>query len=99
MRNEVIHRVETDPERASGGGPVVKESQPTRTHCREIMFEPECLTINQWFFGASGAQRETGWAVQPDLPEEASGNMSPGSAIVGADDDRRGAVSHHHEIH
>ena len=63
MRNEVIHRVEIGPKRASGGGPVVKEIQPTRMHCREIMFEAECLTINEWFFGAAGAEGETGWAV------------------------------------
>ena len=99
MRNEVVYRVEINPEPASGRGPVVKEIQPTRTHCREIMFKPECLTVNEWFCGAAGAKGEAGRTVQPDLSEEGPGNMSPGCPIVGADNYRSCAIAHHHEIH
>jgi hypothetical protein len=49
--------------------------------------------------GATGGKCEPRLASETDLAEEVTGNPSAGSEIIGAEDNRCGAVTHHYKIH
>ena len=94
----MVYRVDIGPERARGRNSVIEELWSATPDCREIVFKLEGPAFDEGFVRAASVKSEARLTAEAYLAEEVARNTRTGSGIVDPYDDRRGTVSHHHEI-
>src|SRR5258708_37777060 len=99
MRNDMIDGLDTDPKCARGLGSTIEQFGTAGPHRLKVVLEIDRPSLGKWLVGAAGGECESGSPAETDLTEEIIRNTRARSGIIGTDDDRCGAVAHHHEIY
>src|ERR1700722_19715352 len=99
MRNDVIDGLDTDPKCARGLGSTIEQFGTAGPHRLKVVLEINRPSLGKGLVGADGGEYESGSPAETDLTEEIIRNTRARSGVIGTDDDRCSAVTHHHEIY
>ncbi len=99
MRDDMVHRLDSSPDRACLRCAMIEELRPLLSHRGKIVLELEWSGFDEGLVGTAGNEGEAGFATETDLAEEIAGNPRAGSGIARTNYERPGPVSHHHEIY
>ena len=96
--DDVVYCLDIGPERARGRNSVIEELWSATPDRREIVFELESPAFDEGFVRAASMKCEARLTAEAYLAEEVAEIRAPALESSTPTTNRRGTVSHHHEI-